>query len=128
VKVHLTRGWKSRPRRKSLPELMGQLSSEFGSIHDGARKSMENVGKTLAVMQFVDMLPLVSALKMSLPRLPPAAPATVGVSLVMGSGGVMAGSQVVVSAEWGEMIRRLVQAGVISSPPSAPLSASTAGR
>ena len=99
-----------------MPELMGQLSSEFGSIRDGVRKSMENVGKTLAVMQFVDMLTLVSALKMSLPRLPPAAPATVGVSLVMSSGGVMAGSQVVVSAEWVEMIRRLVQAGVISLP------------
>jgi hypothetical protein len=34
----------------------------------------------------------------------------------MGSGGVMAGSQLVVSAEWVEMIRRLVQAGVISLP------------
>ncbi len=100
----------------AMPELMGQLSGEFSSIRDGARTSMENFGKTLAVMQFVDMLTMVSALKMSLPRLPPAAPATVGVSLVMTSGGVMAGSQVVVSAEWVEMIRRLVQAGVISIP------------
>ena len=56
------------------------------------------------------------ALKMSLPRLPPAAPATLGVSLVMTSGGVMAGSQIIVSAEWVEMIRHLVQAGVISLP------------
>ncbi len=100
----------------AMPQLMGQLSGEFGSIRDGARRSMENFGKTLAVMQFVDMLTMVSALKMSLPRLPPAAPATLGVGLVMGSGGVMAGSRIVVSAEWVERIRRLVQAGVISIP------------
>ncbi|MFP2933436.1 DUF2380 domain-containing protein, partial [Pyxidicoccus sp. 3LG] len=42
--------------------------------------------------------------------------ATLGVGLVMGSGGVMAGSQLVVSAEWVEMMRRLVKAGVISVP------------
>jgi hypothetical protein len=34
----------------------------------------------------------------------------------MGSGGVVAGSQIVVSAEWVEMIRNLVKAGVISIP------------
>ena len=34
----------------------------------------------------------------------------------MGSGGVMAGSRLVVSAEWVERMRRLVQAGVISAP------------
>jgi hypothetical protein len=38
-----------------------------------------------------------------------------GVGLVMGSGGVMLDSQVVVSAEWVEMMRRLVQAGVLSA-------------
>ncbi|MFP2934563.1 DUF2380 domain-containing protein, partial [Pyxidicoccus sp. 3LG] len=42
--------------------------------------------------------------------------ATLGVGLVMGSGGVMAGSQLVVSAEWVEMMRRLVKAGVLSIP------------
>ena len=34
----------------------------------------------------------------------------------MGSGGVMAGSRLVVSAEWVERMRRLVQAGVIFAP------------
>lgn len=34
----------------------------------------------------------------------------------MGSGGVMMGTRIVVSAEWVEMMRRLVQAGVISVP------------
>jgi hypothetical protein len=48
--------------------------------------------------------------------LPPAAPATLGVGLVMSSGGVMVGSRLVVSAEWVDLIRRLVQAGVLSVP------------
>jgi hypothetical protein len=100
----------------AMPELMGQLTREFGSIRDGAQLAMERSGKTLAFAQLVEMLTLVSTLKMSLPRLPPAAPATVGVGLVMGSGGVMVGSRLVVSAEWVEMVRRLVKAGVISIP------------
>jgi hypothetical protein len=100
----------------TMPGLMGQLTSEFGSIREGARTAMERSGQAMAAAQFVEMLTLVSTLKLSLPRLPPAAPATVGVGLVMGSGGVMAGSRLVVSAEWVEMIRRLVKAGVISVP------------
>jgi Predicted lipoprotein of unknown function (DUF2380) len=100
----------------AMPELMGQLSREFGSVRDGARRSMENYGKTMAAVQLVEMLTMASAMRYSLPRLPPAAPATLGVGLVMGSGGVMAGSRIVVSAEWVEMIRRLVQAGVLSIP------------
>jgi hypothetical protein len=70
----------------------------------------------MAAMQLVETLTLISALKVSLPRLPPAAPATLGVGFVMGPGGVMTGSQLVVSAEWVEMMRRLVQAGVLSVP------------
>jgi hypothetical protein len=77
---------------------------------------MENHGKTLAAVQLVEMLTMASAMRYSLPRLPPAAPATLGVGLVMGLGGVMAGSRIVVSSEWVEMIRRLVKAGVISIP------------
>ncbi|WP_224242989.1 DUF2380 domain-containing protein [Hyalangium gracile] len=99
-----------------MPELMGKLTREFGSIRDGARIAMENSGRIMAAAQLVEMLTLASALRMSLPRLPPAVPASLGVGLVMGSGGVMAGSQIVVSAEWVEMIRRLVQAGVLSLP------------
>ncbi|WP_420821850.1 DUF2380 domain-containing protein [Pyxidicoccus caerfyrddinensis] len=100
----------------TMPGLMGQLTHEFGSIREGARTAMERSGQAMAAAQFVEMLTLVSTLKLSLPRLPPAAPATVGVGLVVGSGGVMAGSRLVVSAEWVEMIRRLVKAGVISVP------------
>jgi hypothetical protein len=69
----------------------------------------------MAVAQLVELLTLVSAMKLALPRLPPAAPATLGTGLVVGSGGLMLGSQVVVSAEWVERMRRLVQAGVLSA-------------
>ncbi|MCP3139941.1 DUF2380 domain-containing protein [Pyxidicoccus xibeiensis] len=100
----------------AMPALMGQLTREFGSIRDGARMAMERADRAIAAAQFVEMLTLVSTLKLSLPRLPPAKPATLGVGLVMGSGGVMMGSRLVVSAEWVEMMRQLVKAGVISMP------------
>jgi len=100
----------------AMPELMGQLTQEFHSIREGARVATERAGQFMAAAQLVEMLTLVSMMKMSLPRLPPAAPATLGVGLVMGSNGVMMGSQVVVTAEWVEMMRRLVQAGVLSVP------------
>ncbi|WP_233602168.1 DUF2380 domain-containing protein [Corallococcus sp. CA047B] len=101
---------------RALPGLMAQLTREFHSIREGARIATERAGKVIAVAQFMEMLTLVSALKMSLPRLPPAAPTTLGVGLMMSSGGVMTGTRLVVSAEWVEMMRRLVQAGVISVP------------
>jgi hypothetical protein len=98
----------------ALPELMGQLTREFQSIREGARRAMERAGQAMAVAQFVEMLTMVSAMRLALPRLPPAAPAVLGEGLVVSSTGVMMGSRLVVSAEWVEMMRRLVQAGVIS--------------
>jgi hypothetical protein len=100
----------------AMPELMGQLTTEFHSIRETARVATERVGQIMAAEQFIEMLTMVSTMKMSMPRLPPAAPALVGAELVMGSSGVLVGSQLVVSAEWVEMMRRLVQAGVISVP------------
>nr|WP_141327435.1 DUF2380 domain-containing protein [Myxococcus sp. AB025B] len=100
----------------AMPELMGKLTREFDAIHRDARSAMESGGKVMVAVQVMEMLALISTLKMSLPRLPPSAPATLGVGLAMSSGGVMAGSRLVVSAEWVEMMRRLVQAGVISLP------------
>jgi len=99
----------------SLPELMGELTREFQSLQEGARVAMERSGQVMAVAQFVEMLTMVSAMRLALPRLPPAAPATLGTGLVVSSNGVMVGSQVVVSAEWVETMRRLVQAGVLSA-------------
>ncbi|WP_350099911.1 DUF2380 domain-containing protein [Myxococcus sp. SDU36] len=100
----------------AMPALMGELTREFDTIHRGARAAMENGAKLMVAAQVVEMFTMVSTLKLSLPRLPPAGPATLGVGLVMSPGGVMVGSRIVVSAEWVEMMRRLVQAGVISLP------------
>ncbi len=99
----------------ALPGLMGQLTHEFQSLQEGAQVAMERSGQVMAVAQLVELLTLVSAMKLALPRLPPVAPATLGTGLVVGSGGLMMGSQLVVSAEWVEMMRRLVQAGVLSA-------------
>ncbi len=101
---------------RAMPELMGQLTGEFQALQERARVANERGGQFMAAAQLIDMLTMVSALKLSLPRLPPSAPALVGAELVMGSGGVLVGSRVVVSAEWVEMMRRLVQAGVLSVP------------
>ncbi|WP_205522547.1 DUF2380 domain-containing protein [Myxococcus eversor] len=100
----------------AMPELMGKLTREFNMMHADARSAMETGGKIMVAVQVWEMLAMISTLKLGPPRLPPAAPATLGVGLVMSSGGVMVGSQLVVSAEWVEMMRRLVQAGVLSVP------------
>jgi hypothetical protein len=99
----------------SLPELLGQLTREFQSLREDARVAMERAGQAIAVAQFIEMVTMASTMKWALPRLPPAAPALTGAGLVMSSGGVMAGSRLVVTADWVEMMRRLVQAGVLSS-------------
>ncbi|NVJ24484.1 DUF2380 domain-containing protein [Myxococcus sp. AM011] len=100
----------------AMPELMGQLTQEFHAIREGARLAMERTGQVIAAAQSIEMVALVSTLRVSLPRLPPAGPVLLGARIVMSPGGVMAGSHLVVSAEWVEMMRRLVQAGVISMP------------
>ena len=100
----------------ALPVLMGELSRDFTSTREAVRVSTERAGQLILAAQLVEMLTQVSMMKLSRPRLPPAAPATLGVGLVMGSHGVMRCTQVVVSAEWVEMMRRLVQAGVLSAP------------
>ncbi|WP_237726358.1 DUF2380 domain-containing protein [Corallococcus coralloides] len=107
---------KVRATATAMPGLMGQLTREFQSIQEGARGAMERGGRVVAAAQFLEMVTLVSALKATLPRPPPAAPVTLGVGLMMGSGGVMMGSRVVVTAEWVERMRNLVQTGVISAP------------
>jgi hypothetical protein len=99
----------------ALPGLMDQLTREFLSIREGARVAMERTGQAIALAQFVEMVTMVSAMKLALPRLPPGPPAALGAGLVVSSNGVMMGSRLVVSAEWVEMMRRLVQAGVLSA-------------
>jgi hypothetical protein len=100
----------------AMPVLMGQLTQEFHDIREAARIATERGGQLMAAAQFIEMLTVVSTMKMSLPRLPPSAPALISSELVMSSGGLMMGSQLIVSADWVELLRRLVQAGVISAP------------
>ncbi|MFB1483359.1 DUF2380 domain-containing protein [Corallococcus sp. RDP092CA] len=100
----------------AMPELMGKLTREFDTLQRETRSTLKLGGQVIAAMQAVEMVTMISTMKMALPRVPPSAPATLGVGLVMSSGGVMAGSRLVVSAEWVELMRRLVQAGVISVP------------
>ncbi|HEX8438321.1 DUF2380 domain-containing protein [Archangium sp.] len=100
-----------------LPALIGHLTREFATTREAVRVAAERSEKMLGVKELIEMLTTASAMKMALPRLlPPAAPTTLGVGLMAGSNGVMMGTRVVVSAEWVEMMRRLVQAGVIALP------------
>jgi len=99
-----------------LPALTGHLASEFAAIRDAVRTSAERLEKMLRVKELIEMITTVSAMKMALPRLLPAAPTTLGMGFVVGSNGVMMGTQLVVSAEWVEMMRQLVRAGVVSLP------------
>ena len=100
----------------ALPSLMGQLTHEFHSIQETARVASERGGQMMAAAQFLEMLVMASTLRLSLPRGPPAAPLALSAGLVMGTDGVLMGSRIVVSAEWVERMRQLVQAGVISAP------------
>ncbi|WP_332468301.1 DUF2380 domain-containing protein [Cystobacter fuscus] len=99
-----------------MPALMSHLSSEFNSTCETARMAMKRGEQAMLLAQLVEMVTMVSAMKFSLPTLPPSAPATVGLSLVAGGEGVMMGTRMVVSVDWVEMMRRLVQAGIISFP------------
>ncbi|QAT81800.1 hypothetical protein EJ065_0191 [Corallococcus coralloides] len=100
----------------AMPELMGKLTREFDTLQRETRETLKLGGQVMAAMQALDMVVMISTMKMAMPRVPPSAPMTLGVGLAMSSGGVVVGSRLVVSAEWVEMMRRLVQAGVISVP------------
>jgi hypothetical protein len=99
-----------------LPALVSHLTGEHAATRESMRVVEENFQKIMVLKETLEALTMLSAMKLSLPRLPPMAPATLGVGLLVGSDGVMMGTQVVVSAEWVEMMRRLVQAGVLSLP------------
>ncbi len=92
--------------------LAGELTTTLGLVHQGA----ERVAKALILREALEALVFLPALKLSLPSVPPSAPVVLGVGLSMGGDGVMMGTRLVVSAEWVEMMRRLVRAGVLSFP------------
>jgi hypothetical protein len=101
---------------KDLPALVGHLTGEFAATREAVRMGAENLQKLLVVKESIEALTLLSSMKFSLPSLPPSAPAVLGVGLLVGPNGVVLGTRIVVSAEWVEMMRRLVRAGVLSLP------------
>ncbi|WNG54090.1 DUF2380 domain-containing protein [Archangium gephyra] len=101
---------------EDMPALVGHLTGEFDAFREAVRQGAENLQKALVLKESVEALTLVSALKFTLPALRAAAPASLGMGFMVGSGGVMMGTRIVVSAEWVEMMQRLVRAGVLSLP------------
>jgi hypothetical protein len=101
---------------KDIPALVGHLTGEFAAAQERMRVAAENLQKVLVLTQAIETVTMLSAMKFSLPSVPPSAPALLGVGLVAGGDGVMLGTRIVVSAEWVEMMRHLVRAGVLSLP------------
>ncbi|WP_375768182.1 TIGR02269 family lipoprotein [Archangium gephyra] len=101
---------------QDMPALVGHLTREFEALHAAVRRGAENLQKMLVLKDSVEALTMMSALKFTLPALRAATPVTLGVGFMVGSNGVMMGTRIVVSAEWVEMMQRLVRAGVLSLP------------
>ncbi|ATB33862.1 hypothetical protein MEBOL_007363 [Melittangium boletus DSM 14713] len=101
---------------QDVPALVGHLTGELAATLETMRKGAENVTKMLVLKDTIEALTMLPALKFSLPSVPPSAPALLGIGLSVGGNGVMMGTRLVVSAEWVEMMRQLVRAGVLSLP------------
>ncbi|XXF78088.1 DUF2380 domain-containing protein [Myxococcaceae bacterium GXIMD 01537] len=104
------------PTAAQLPGLMENLSREHASLRAAVRVAAERAQQAVVVAQLVEALSQASSMKFFLPRLPPAAPVTLGVGLLVGPNGVVTGSRLVLSAEWVERVRELIRAGVLSAP------------
>jgi len=101
---------------RDVPALVGHFTGEYAALGEAARNGAEVLEKVLVLKETMEALTLLSALRFSLPAMRPAAPSLLGVGLMAGPNGVMMGTRIVVSAEWVEMMRQLVRAGVISLP------------
>ncbi|MGZ3459540.1 MAG: DUF2380 domain-containing protein, partial [Archangium sp.] len=99
---------------EDMPALVGHLTGEFAALLEAIHKGEKVLETALALEQAMETLTMVSSLRFSLPAMRSATPAVLGAGLMMGSNGVMMGTRIVVSAEWVEMIRQLVRAGVLS--------------
>ncbi len=101
---------------QDLPALVGHLTREFEALHAAVLRGAETRQKMLVLKEAVEALTTLSVLKFTLPALRAATPLTLGMGFMVGGGGVMMGTRIVVSAEWVEMMQRLVRAGVLSLP------------
>ncbi|WP_095991994.1 DUF2380 domain-containing protein [Cystobacter fuscus] len=101
---------------EDMPALVGHLTEEFAALLEAIHKGAKVLEKALVLKESMEALTTLSVLKFTLPALRAAAPAMLGASLMVGPNGVMMGTRMVVSAEWVEMVRQLVRAGVLSVP------------
>ncbi|MFL5359164.1 DUF2380 domain-containing protein [Archangium sp.] len=100
---------------QDAPALVGHLSDALAATIANVRKEVELTAKVLVLRDILLSLPLALEAPL-LASEAPSAPALLGVRLTVGGGGVMMGTRLVVSAEWVEMMRQLVRAGVLSLP------------
>ncbi|MFY0563248.1 DUF2380 domain-containing protein [Archangium lansingense] len=101
---------------QDVPPLVGHLSDEFAATVERMRVAAENLQKVLLLKEAIETVTMLSTMRFSLPSVPPSAPALVGIGLAVGGDGVMVGTRILVSAEWVELVRQLVRAGVLSLP------------
>ncbi|PTL82506.1 DUF2380 domain-containing protein [Vitiosangium sp. GDMCC 1.1324] len=100
---------------QDAPALVGHLSDALAATVTNVRKGVELTGKVLVLRDILLSLPLALEAPL-LASEAPSAPALLGAGLTVGGGGVTMGTRLVVSAEWVEMMRQLVRAGVLSLP------------
>ncbi|MGZ3458305.1 MAG: DUF2380 domain-containing protein [Archangium sp.] len=100
---------------QDVPALVGHLSDALAAIVTNVRKGVELTAKVLVLRDLLLSLPLALEAPL-LASETPSAPALLGVGLTVGGDGVVMGTRLVVSAEWVEMMRQLVRAGVLSLP------------
>ncbi|HZI06117.1 MAG TPA: DUF2380 domain-containing protein [Archangium sp.] len=101
---------------QDMPALVGHLTREFDALHATVLRGAETRQKMLVLKESIEALTTLSVLKLTLPALRTATPLALGVGFMVGPNGVMMGTRLVVSAEWVEMMQRLVRAGVLSLP------------
>jgi hypothetical protein len=101
---------------EDMPALVGHLTEEFASLLEAIHKGVKVLETALVLKESMEALTTLSVLKFTLPALRAATPIMLGTSLMVGPNGVMMGTRIVVSAEWVEMMRQLVRAGVLSLP------------
>jgi hypothetical protein len=100
---------------RDAPALVGHLSEALAATVGNVRKGVELTAKVLVLRDLLVSLPLALEAPL-LASEAPSAPALLGAGLSVGGGGVTMGTRLVVSAEWVEMMRHLVRAGVLSLP------------
>ena len=100
---------------QDVPALVGHLSDALAATVTHVRKGVELTAKVLVLRDALLSFPLALEAPL-LASEAPSASALLGVGLRVGGDGVMMGTRLVVSAEWVEMMRQLVRAGVLSLP------------